>query len=72
MLVPLLGLQYILTPFKPEPGHPWERVYGMVAAFTSSFQVGPSDDDVSTQLINIPRHHVSIALMAYLASFALV
>ncbi|XP_055697911.1 calcitonin gene-related peptide type 1 receptor isoform X2 [Phlebotomus papatasi] len=38
LLVPLLGLQYILTPFRPEPGHPWERVYETVSAFTASFQ----------------------------------
>jgi calcitonin receptor-like len=39
LLVPLLGLQYILTPFRPDPGHPWEHVYEVVAAFTASFQV---------------------------------
>uniref|UniRef100_A0A1L8DJU9 Putative adenylate cyclase-coupled calcitonin receptor n=1 Tax=Nyssomyia neivai TaxID=330878 RepID=A0A1L8DJU9_9DIPT len=38
LLVPLLGLQYILTPFRPAPGHPWERVYETVSAFTASFQ----------------------------------
>ncbi|XP_055379971.1 calcitonin gene-related peptide type 1 receptor isoform X2 [Condylostylus longicornis] len=38
LLVPLLGLQYILTPFRPEPGHPWERLYEVVSAFTASFQ----------------------------------
>lgn len=40
LLVPLLGMQYILTPFKPEPGHRWEIVYEIVSAFTTSFQVG--------------------------------
>lgn len=39
LLVPLLGLQYILTPFKPEPGHSWERAYETISAFTASFQV---------------------------------
>lgn len=39
LLVPLLGMQYVLTPFKPEPGHPWEIVYEVVSAFTTSFQV---------------------------------
>lgn len=39
LLVPLLGLQYIVTPFKPDPGHPWERLYETVSAFTASFQV---------------------------------
>lgn len=38
-MVPLLGMQYILTPFKPKPGHPWEIVYEIVSAFTTSFQV---------------------------------
>ncbi|KAJ6641752.1 Calcitonin gene-related peptide type 1 receptor, partial [Pseudolycoriella hygida] len=38
LLVPLLGLQYILTPFKPEPGHAWERAYETISAFTASFQ----------------------------------
>lgn len=37
--MPLLGLQYILTPFRPPTGHPWERVYEAVSAFTASFQV---------------------------------
>lgn len=39
LLVPLLGMQYVLTPFKPEPGHRWEIVYEVVSAFTTSFQV---------------------------------
>ncbi|CAD7077512.1 unnamed protein product [Hermetia illucens] len=38
LLVPLLGLQYILTPFRPEPGHPWEHAYEVLSAFTASFQ----------------------------------
>ncbi|XP_017485486.1 PREDICTED: calcitonin gene-related peptide type 1 receptor-like [Rhagoletis zephyria] len=38
LLVPLLGLQYILTPFRPEPNHPWEHTYEVISAFTASFQ----------------------------------
>ncbi|XP_055599017.1 calcitonin gene-related peptide type 1 receptor isoform X2 [Uranotaenia lowii] len=38
LLVPLLGLQYMLTPFQPDPGHPYERTYEIISAFTSSFQ----------------------------------
>lgn len=39
LLVPLLGMQYILTPFKPEAQHRWEFAYEIVSAFTASFQV---------------------------------
>ncbi|EAT38031.2 AAEL010043-PA, partial [Aedes aegypti] len=38
LLVPLLGLQYILTPFRPDPGHSYERTYEIISAFTASFQ----------------------------------
>ncbi|XP_031638128.1 calcitonin gene-related peptide type 1 receptor isoform X1 [Contarinia nasturtii] len=38
LLVPLLGLQYVLTPFKPESGHSYEIVYEIVSAFTTSLQ----------------------------------
>uniref|UniRef100_A0A0K8UB56 Calcitonin gene-related peptide type 1 receptor n=1 Tax=Bactrocera latifrons TaxID=174628 RepID=A0A0K8UB56_BACLA len=38
LLVPLLGLQYILTPFHPDAGHPWEQTYEVISAFTASFQ----------------------------------
>ncbi|XP_049547893.1 calcitonin gene-related peptide type 1 receptor isoform X2 [Anopheles darlingi] len=38
LLVPLLGLQYILTPFRPRNGHPFERTYETILASTSSFQ----------------------------------
>lgn len=38
LLVPLLGLQYMLTPFQPDPGHPYERTYETISAFTASFQ----------------------------------
>ncbi|XP_073845244.1 diuretic hormone 31 Receptor isoform X2 [Musca autumnalis] len=38
LLVPLLGLQYIVTPFRPDPGHPLEHTYEIISAFTASFQ----------------------------------
>ncbi|KAH8284670.1 hypothetical protein KR018_011172, partial [Drosophila ironensis] len=38
LLVPLLGLQYMVTPFRPAPGHPWENTYEIISAFTASFQ----------------------------------
>lgn len=38
LLVPLLGLQYMLTPFRPDRGHPWETTYQVISAFTASFQ----------------------------------
>ncbi|CAO1399910.1 unnamed protein product [Diamesa tonsa] len=38
LLVPLLGLQYILTPFRPGEGHPYEAAYEIISAFTASFQ----------------------------------
>jgi len=38
LLLPLLGLQYLLTPFRPEKDHPWERVYEVTSAITASFQ----------------------------------
>lgn len=42
LLVPLLGLQYMLTPFRPDAGHPWETTYQVISAFTASFQVSNS------------------------------
>ncbi|KAK9877387.1 hypothetical protein WA026_017782 [Henosepilachna vigintioctopunctata] len=38
LLVPLLGLNYLLIPFRPETNHPWEHVYEIVSALTSSLQ----------------------------------
>ncbi|KAH8371138.1 hypothetical protein KR093_006314, partial [Drosophila rubida] len=38
LLVPLLGLQYMLTPFRPDHGHSWETTYQVISAFTASFQ----------------------------------
>nr|CAD7262843.1 unnamed protein product [Timema shepardi] len=39
LLVPLLGLHYLLTPFRPPPGHPYEQTYEVMSATTASFQV---------------------------------
>ncbi|KAL5286779.1 CALCRL.2 family protein [Megaselia abdita] len=38
LLLPLLGLQYMLTPFKPDPGVSWEYTYEVISAITASFQ----------------------------------
>nr|QEY08359.1 calcitonin [Phenacoccus solenopsis] len=38
ILIPLLGLQYIVTPFRPEPGTPWERFYQVTSAVVASGQ----------------------------------
>lgn len=38
ILIPLLGLQYIVTPFRPEPGTPWESVYQVTSAVVASCQ----------------------------------
>ncbi|KRF79149.1 uncharacterized protein Dvir_GJ21197, isoform B [Drosophila virilis] len=38
LLVPLLGLQYMLTPFRPGQEHPLEYTYQVISAFTASFQ----------------------------------
>ncbi|XP_077299605.1 diuretic hormone 31 Receptor isoform X2 [Arctopsyche grandis] len=38
LLVPLLGLQYLVTPFRPPPGNSWEHVYEYVSATTASLQ----------------------------------
>ncbi|XP_031351143.1 calcitonin gene-related peptide type 1 receptor-like isoform X2 [Photinus pyralis] len=38
LLVPLLGLNFLLTPFRPEENHPWERAYEVVSAVTASLQ----------------------------------
>ena len=40
LLLPLLGLQYLVTPFRPEgKDHPWSRAYEVTSAITASFQV---------------------------------
>lgn len=41
ILIPLLGLQYILTPFRPPPGSPAEAIYEVLAAAFTSLQVSP-------------------------------
>ncbi|KAJ8913854.1 hypothetical protein NQ315_003763 [Exocentrus adspersus] len=38
LLVPLLGLNFLLTPFRPENGGPWEHFYDLLSAITTSFQ----------------------------------
>ncbi|XP_043268676.1 calcitonin gene-related peptide type 1 receptor isoform X2 [Venturia canescens] len=38
LLVPLLGLHYLVIPFRPPKGHPWERGYEIISAITASFQ----------------------------------
>jgi len=38
ILIPLLGLHYLVTPFRPEPGSQGEDVYQMISAAVTSFQ----------------------------------
>ncbi|RZF40191.1 hypothetical protein LSTR_LSTR012445 [Laodelphax striatellus] len=38
LLLPLLGLNYLVTPFRPQKGHPWEKYYELTSAITASFQ----------------------------------
>ncbi|BES94463.1 receptor [Nesidiocoris tenuis] len=38
ILIPLLGLQYLLTPFRPDQGTQWEYVYQVVSAVVTSCQ----------------------------------
>ncbi|KAK0165813.1 hypothetical protein PV328_004298 [Microctonus aethiopoides] len=38
LLVPLLGLHYLVIPFRPPKGHPWEKTHDIVSAVTASFQ----------------------------------
>ncbi|XP_023706761.1 calcitonin gene-related peptide type 1 receptor isoform X2 [Cryptotermes secundus] len=38
LLVPLLGLHYLVTPFRPSENHPWEGIYEVTSAITASFQ----------------------------------
>lgn len=38
LLVPLLGLHYLVIPFRPPENHPWESVYEVTSAITASFQ----------------------------------
>ena len=39
MLVPILGLHFMLLPMRPEEGTPLDKFYQVVSAVTSSFQV---------------------------------
>nr|XP_012215177.1 PREDICTED: calcitonin receptor-like [Linepithema humile] len=38
LLVPLLGLHYLVIPFRPPKKHPWEHFYEVLSALTASFQ----------------------------------
>ncbi|XP_014606008.1 PREDICTED: calcitonin gene-related peptide type 1 receptor-like [Polistes canadensis] len=38
LLVPLLGLHYLVIPFRPPKKHPWEHAYEVISAITASFQ----------------------------------
>ncbi|XP_025158206.1 calcitonin gene-related peptide type 1 receptor isoform X1 [Harpegnathos saltator] len=38
LLVPLLGLHYLVIPFRPPKKHPWEQFYEVLSAITASFQ----------------------------------
>ncbi|XP_068217450.1 calcitonin gene-related peptide type 1 receptor-like isoform X1 [Palaemon carinicauda] len=38
ILIPLLGLHYILIPFRPSPGSPGEEFYLIISAVAASFQ----------------------------------
>ncbi|KAG8232149.1 hypothetical protein J437_LFUL012121 [Ladona fulva] len=38
ILIPLLGLQYVLTPFRPESGAPGEALYQILSAVVASYQ----------------------------------
>lgn len=43
LLVPLLGMQYILTPFRPEEGADGAFAYELISAIITSFQVGANN-----------------------------
>lgn len=51
LLVPLLGMQYILTPFRPEEGADGAFAYELISAIIISFQVG--DKKNSLQLLDL-------------------
>ncbi|ODM94072.1 Calcitonin-like peptide type 1 receptor [Orchesella cincta] len=38
ILIPLLGVHYLLLPFRPNPGTTYEAIYDVVSAITSSLQ----------------------------------
>lgn len=39
ILIPLLGMQYILIPFRPNEGNSWEHFYQVLSAIVISGQV---------------------------------
>lgn len=39
LLVPLLGINYLLIPARPNKGSPWEPAYEYISAITTSLQV---------------------------------
>uniref|UniRef100_A0A1B6DIB3 G-protein coupled receptors family 2 profile 2 domain-containing protein n=1 Tax=Clastoptera arizonana TaxID=38151 RepID=A0A1B6DIB3_9HEMI len=39
LLIPLLGLHYLLTPLKPPKNHAWEKIYEITSVISTSFQV---------------------------------
>ena len=41
--VPILGLHFMLLPMRPEEGTPLDKLYQVVSAVTSSFQVSVID-----------------------------
>lgn len=54
LLLPLLGLHYLLTPFRPPKDHPYEQIYEVTSAITASFQVNVCHDNKNTfSFINI-------------------
>jgi len=44
ILIPLLGLQFVLTPFRPETKSTAESVYEIVSAIVTSLQVSFGED----------------------------
>lgn len=71
LLLPLLGLHYLLTPFRPPKQHPWERFYEVVSATTSSFQVYISSLILYTSIhnndniITILKHYLNNVITYY-------
>lgn len=55
ILLPLLGLQYVLTPFKPPPGSAGEAIYEIFAAVSTSFQVSYTRPQRRPSIVNHRR-----------------
>lgn len=53
LLLPLLGLHYLLTPFRPPKDHPWERIYEVTSAITASFQVPSKQLFLTNEILKI-------------------